>query len=38
MACTDVARAKAKATGINLIIDFLPLFICQSQRLLKDEG
>jgi hypothetical protein len=23
MACTDVARAKAKATGINLIIDFL---------------
>jgi hypothetical protein len=24
MACTDVARAKAKATGTNLIIDFLP--------------
>jgi hypothetical protein len=24
MACTDVARAKAKTTAVNLIIDFLP--------------
>jgi hypothetical protein len=30
MACTDVARAKAKATGINLIIDFLPFLFAKA--------
>jgi hypothetical protein len=30
MACTDVARAKAKATGTNLIIDFLPFKLAKT--------